>query len=73
MKNKVLIIFKYSREHWNRPVINKFSNYYDILDQYSSSLSKKNYYILCSILSQILGITFFLLLFRSILINREKK
>ncbi len=53
--------------------IKLFSNYYDILDQYSSSLSKKNYYILCSILSQILGITFFLLLFRSILINREKK
>ena len=53
--------------------IKLFSNYYDILDQYSSSLSKKNYYILSSILSQILGITFFLLLFRSILINREKK
>ena len=50
-----------------------FSNYFETLDEYSSSLSKKNYYILFSILSQILGITFFLLLFRSILITREKK
>ena len=53
--------------------IKLFSNYFDLLDQYSSSLSKKNYYILFSILSQILGITFFLLLFRSILIMRGKK
>ncbi len=53
--------------------IMRFSNYLETLDEYSSSLSKKNYYILFSILSQILGITFFLLLFRSILISREKK
>jgi hypothetical protein len=50
-----------------------FSSYLNLLDRYSSSLGKKNYYILFSILSQILGITFFLLLFRSILINRGKK
>tara|TARA_Y100000294_G_C8561119_1_gene339100 strand:+ start:950 stop:1789 length:840 start_codon:yes stop_codon:yes gene_type:complete len=53
--------------------IKLFSDYFRTLDGYSSSLAKKNYYILFSILSQILGITFFLLLFRSILIEREKK
>ena len=43
MKNKVLIIFKYPREHWNRPVINKFSNYYDIEYLYISDYKNKNF------------------------------
>ena len=43
MKNKVLIIFKYPREHWNRPVINKFSNFYDIEYLYISDYKNKNF------------------------------
>ena len=43
MKNKVLIIFKYPREHWNRPVINKFSNFYDTEYLYISDYKNKNY------------------------------
>ena len=43
MKNKVLIIFKYTREHWNSPVINKFSNYYDIEYLYISDYKNKNF------------------------------
>ena len=43
MKNKVLIIFKYPREHWNRPVINKFSNFYDVEYLYISDYKNKNF------------------------------
>jgi hypothetical protein len=62
-----------SRKKIQPHYIKLFSSYFDDLDRYSSALSIKNYYILYSILSQILGITFFLMLFRSILANREKK
>ena len=43
MKNKVLIIFKYPREHWNQPVINKFSNFYDTEYLYISDYKNKNF------------------------------
>ena len=43
MKNKVLIIFKYPRTHWNTPIINKFSNYYDTEYLYISNYKNKNY------------------------------
>ena len=43
MKNKVLIIFKYLRDHWNTPIINKFSNYYDTQYLYISDYKNKNY------------------------------
>ena len=43
MKNKVLIIFKYPRDQWNTPIINKFSNYYDTEYLYISNY--KNYEI----------------------------
>ena len=43
MKNKVLIIFKYPRDHWNTPIINKFSNYYDTEYLYISNYKNKSY------------------------------
>ena len=43
MKNKVLIIFKYPRDQWNTPIINKFSNYYDTEYLYISNYKNKNY------------------------------
>ena len=43
MKNKVLIIFKYPREQWNTPIINKFSNFYDIEYLYISDYKNKNF------------------------------
>ena len=43
MKNKVLIIFKYLRDQWNTPIINKFSNYYDTQYLYISNYKNKNY------------------------------
>ena len=43
MKNKVLIIFKYLRDQWNTPIINKFSNYYDTQYLYISDYKNKNY------------------------------
>ena len=43
MKKKVLIIFKYPRGHWNSPIINKFSNYYDTEYLYISDYKNKNF------------------------------
>ena len=43
MKKKVLIVFKYPRGNWNKPVINKFSNYYDTEHLYISDYSNKNF------------------------------
>ena len=43
MKNKVLIIFKYPRDQWNTPIINKFSNFYDIEYLYISDYKNKNF------------------------------
>ena len=43
MKNKVLIIFKYLRDQWNTPIINKFSKYYDTQYLYISNYKNKNY------------------------------
>ena len=53
--------------------INIFAEYFDTLDFYAEQKNRKNFYILSSIVAQILGITFFLLLFRSILKARAKK
>ncbi len=43
MKNKVLLIFKYPHGYLNQPIINKFSNYYDIEYLYTSNYKNKNY------------------------------
>ncbi len=43
MKNKVLIIFKYPHGHWNIPVIDKFSNFYDTEHLYISDYKNKNF------------------------------
>ena len=53
--------------------INIFAAYFDYLDFYAAQKNRKNFYILSSIVAQILGITFFLLLFRSILKARAKE
>ncbi len=53
--------------------INIFAAYFDYLDFYAEQKNRKNFYILSSIIAQILGITFFLLLFRSILKARTKE
>ena len=42
------------------------------LDEYAEQKNKINYYILLSIISQILGILFLLFLFKSIFINRNQ-
>jgi len=52
--------------------INTFSNFFKILDEYAEQKNKINYYILLSIISQILGILFLLFLFKSIFSNRNK-
>ena len=43
MKNKVLIIFKYPRSHWNIPVINQFSSYYDTEHLFINDYKNKNF------------------------------
>ncbi len=43
MKKKVLIIFKYQRHHWNIPIVNKFSNYYDTEHLYINDYKNKNF------------------------------
>ena len=53
--------------------INIFAAYFDYLDFYAEQKNRKNFYILSRIVAQILGITFFLLLFRSILKARVKE
>ena len=42
MKNKVLVIFKYSRP-WNANVVNTFSKYYDTEYLYISDYANKNF------------------------------
>ena len=43
MKKKVLIIFKYPHPHWNIPVINRFSNYYEVESLYINDIKDKNF------------------------------
>ena len=43
MKNKVLIIFKYPRGHWNIPIIEQFSNFYETEHLYISDFENKNF------------------------------
>ena len=52
--------------------VKEFSKFYDFIDEYAKQQNKINYYILFSIISQILGILFILLLFKSIFINQIK-
>jgi hypothetical protein len=49
--------------------VKNFSNFYNLIDDYAEQQNKINYYILLSIMSQILGILFILLLFKSIIIK----
>ena len=44
-----------------------YVEYFDSLEKFSSDQNKTNYYILLSIVSQILGLTFLLLLFRNLI------
>ena len=43
MKKNVLIIFKYPHPHWNIPVINRFSNYYEVESLYINDIKDKNF------------------------------
>ena len=43
MKNKVLIVFKYPRDHLNIPIVSKFSNFYDTEYVYLSDYKDKNF------------------------------
>ena len=47
--------------------INTFSNFFKTLDEYAEQKNKINYYILLSIISQILSLLFLLILFRSLI------
>tara|TARA_B100001964_G_scaffold53327_1_gene60444 strand:- start:1426 stop:2274 length:849 start_codon:yes stop_codon:yes gene_type:complete len=51
--------------------VNQFTNFYEFLDIYASNQNKINYYILFSIISQIMGILFILLLFKELLKNQK--
>ena len=51
--------------------VTNFSDFFNFVDKYAEQQNKINYYILLSIISQILGILFILLLFKSIL-NKKK-
>ena len=51
--------------------VTNFSDFFNFVDKYAEQQNKINYYILLSIISQILGILFILLLFKSIL-NQKK-
>ena len=42
-KNNVLIIFKYPHPHWNIPVINQFSNFYNTEHLYLSDYKNENF------------------------------
>ncbi len=50
--------------------ITKFSNFFNFVDTYAEQQNKINYYILLSIISQILGILFILLLFKNIILKK---
>jgi hypothetical protein len=51
--------------------VNQFSAFYEFLDTYASNMNKINYYILFSIICQILGILFILLLFKELIKNKK--
>ena len=51
--------------------VKNFSNFFNFVDEFAEQQNKINYFILLSIISQILGILFILLLFKSI-INQKK-
>jgi valyl-tRNA synthetase len=61
--NDIQEIYSFLQENFT----NKYVEYYDSLERYSSNQNTKNYYILFSIVSQILGLTFLLLLFRNLI------
>ena len=54
MKNKVLVIFKYPHPHWNVPVINQFSYYYNTEHIYLSDYKNKNFTELVDIINSII-------------------
>ena len=61
--NDIQEIYSFLQENFT----NKYVEYYNSLERYSSNQNTKNYYILFSIVSQILGLTFLLLLFRNLI------
>ena len=60
----------YFLEDYEEIYIQQFSSFFSFLDTYTEQNNKINYYILLSIVSQILGILFILILFKSILVRR---
>ncbi len=50
--------------------VTKFSNFFKFVDIYAEQQNKINYYILLSIISQIMGILFILLLFKNIILKK---
>ena len=51
--------------------VEKFANFFNFVDEYAKEQNKINYYILLSIISQIFGILFILLLFKSLISNKN--
>jgi hypothetical protein len=59
--------FDYHLDIAQEKYVKNFSNFYNLIDDYAEQQNKINYYILLSIISQILGILFILLLFKSMI------
>ncbi len=63
--------FDYYLKRSERKYVIQFSDFFNFVDEYAKEQNKINYFILLSIIAQIMGILFILLLFKSIMINKN--
>ncbi len=63
--------FNYFLARSEREYVINFANFFNFVDTYAEVQNRINYYILLSIISQIFGILFILLLFKSILTEKK--
>lgn len=61
---------KYLKRSENK-YVEQFAIFFNFIDEYAEEQNKINYFILLSIISQILGILFILLLFKSLISNKN--
>ena len=73
MKNKVLIIFKYHHDHWNIPVIDKFSNFYETEHLYISDYKNKNFADIVNDINNLKGYIFEKLVKKLLIFQNKKK
>jgi len=72
-KEEVDDFYEMASENLHKDFLRQFLKQYSLIEKHSDTKNLKNYYLILSILFQILGLTFLLLLFKELIMIFNKR